>query len=766
MSKILCVLDGFGLSPKTLNNASALAKMPNFKYLLKNYFWSTLNADGVNVGQEAGLVGNSEVGHMNIGGLKLVPQLSYQITKSAEKAFDLNKEIAPDQFFDPKKFLERNWQKISFFELKQHQDENSIKLCETYDLCVNTGVLDGGEKLNSDSTKVYVGDLIEFLETWWIYDIMSLTAIQEMIAVFEKNQKELRIENDKTKTQILIFNTLKNIYESLGITTSIELINYFNQKKSKTLHLTGLFSTGQIHSDLRHWAGAIEAAGTAGAEKIVLHIISDGRDSDRQSLVATWEYFIKEFDSKIKPFEDKIFLGSLSGRFYAMDRDNNWERVHAGLIKMLNFWDLYQHEFDNQLSSSEVAYQEFLKSKFSFDFNCFQEPVPATEPDPSYQIVKLSDSHFEAIQKNLTENTNFAYKTNIFDETIYPKSMIYQKDERDEKGYFEIQGISKNDTLWLINFRTDRMKQFSQVLTDINEEFNLNLTILSNNSYGIKKEEFLNENLGTSEPHLPGHFTEDTYQKGCYYPIFKNQPVEGTLAEFISKSGKNQLHIAETEKYNHVTYFMNGGQNKKWENEAWEVVESNKVNSHAEKPEMKAKEVTDFILEKALGKYDYILVNYANPDMVGHTGDIKAAITTMEFLDQQLGRLIQACEQDGHEMIITADHGNIEKVGEYFEVDKTLIDTEHNANFVPLVILSPNTKIENQKNTDDFKDIILKNAKNLIVSKVSNPNLDDLKLVLDQENQVDLAVDTWLEDQDIPNPILPLWYSGLLLVCL
>ena len=116
-----------------------------------------------------------------------------------------------------------------------------------------------------------------------------------------------------------------------------------------------------------------------------------------------------------------------------------------------------------------------------------------------------------------------------------------------------------------------------------------------------------------------------------------------TLAQFISENSKTQLHIAETEKYNHVTYFMNGGQNKKWEGEDWQVVDSNKVASHAEMPEMKAREVTDYILENGLGKYDYIIVNYANPDMVGHTGDIKAATTTMEFLDMQLGRLIEAC---------------------------------------------------------------------------------------------------------------------------
>jgi bisphosphoglycerate-independent phosphoglycerate mutase (AlkP superfamily) len=684
MSKILCVLDGFGLTPKTPNNAAALAKMPNFKYLLKNYFWTTLNADGENVGQEAGLVGNSEVGHMNIGGLKLVPQLSYQITKSADKAFDLNKEIAPDQFFDPKKFLEKK----------------------------------------------------------------------------------------------------------------------FAQNESKTIHLSGLFSAGQIHSDLRHWAGAIEAAGKAGAEKIVLHLISDGRDSDRQSLVATWDYFVKEFEAKIKPFEDKIFLGSLGGRFYAMDRDNNWERVFQFFVAINTNLDSIINQLENHdknillkdvWQSIEDNRFKSIKEKFnisSFDDESFalfmQEKLANMKSEKKYeeltvkeyvdilksnnlqnvisQISELFDSPLEVIGQTINVFTKGFYSKNIFDEHIPP---------------FAFTHLNKNDTIWLINFRTDRMKEFAQVLTDINDEFELNLTILANNSYGIKKEEFLDEDLEVSKDYLPGHFGEETYKKGCYYPIFKNQPVSDTLAEYISKKGQTQLHIAETEKYNHVTYFMNGGQNKKWENEDWMVIDSNKVASHAEKPEMKAKEVTDYILDSGLGKYDYILVNYANPDMVGHTGDIKAATTTMEFLDEQLGRLIQACEAGGHEMAITADHGNVEKVGEYDHDGKALIDTEHNANFVPLVILSEKLKVKREElgsfvsrpeqSEGSFSGLgleILANVEKLIENKTANIDLNLLKKTLSEQNQVDLDADSWLTNEQIPEPVLPLWCVGLILITL
>ena len=314
------------------------------------------------------------------------------------------------------------------------------------------------------------------------------------------------------------------------------------------------------------------------------------------------------------------------------------------------------------------------------------------------------------------------------------------------------------------------MKEFTQVLTDINNEFELNLTIMGMNDYCIGNEIYLDENF---------HIARQKSENG-YYPIFKNKPVENTLAEYISKNGKTQLHIAETEKYNHVTYFMNGGQNKKWEAEDWAVIDSNKVASHAEMPEMKAKEVTDYILESGLGKYDYILVNYANPDMVGHTGDINAATRTMEFLDEQLGRLIKACEADGHEMVIIADHGNVEKVGSFDSNGKTLIDTEHNANSVPLIILSEELKVKSEeilKQVQDDRSIfqdskmvaqndssLLNNVQKLIENKTANLDLEQFENVLAQSNQVDLNADSWLTNEEIPKPVLSLWYAGLILI--
>lgn len=566
-TKILCILDGFGLAPASANNCISLARMPNFKRLLAQYHWTTLNADGDCVGQESGLVGNSEVGHMNIGGLKMVPQLSYQVTHSALKSFDLNKTITPDQLFDPKEALK------SKFE--------------------------SGEKI---------------------------------------------------------------------------------------IHLIGLFSKGQIHSDLRHWAGSIQAAGQAGAEKIVLHIISDGRDSDRQSLVETWDYFVENFGQQIQAYENKIYLGSLGGRFYAMDRDKNWGRVAKGLGAILNI------KLENQV------YKKYGQ---------------------------VNNSFFE-IKDLLREITVSSYSDDNFDEHICPQ-------------YFT-DCIEKTQTVWLLNFRTDRMKQFAQMLCDINQEFTLNLNILAMNNYGIGKE----------------LFDLDADPNSGYFPIFNNEPVQKTLAQRISGKGKTQLHIAETEKYNHVTYFLNGGQNKKWPGEDWVVIDSNKVTSHAEKPEMKAKEVTDYILQKGIGKYDYIVVNYANPDMVGHTGDIHAGTKSMDYLDIQLGRLVTAVEEGGHSMLVTADHGNIEFVGSYAYRGKKLIDTEHNSNPVPLIFVS----------SDFDKNEFLSNLKKLCEKEFISYNMEKLNQAIQSDNQIDLLGDkkSWLEACDIPTPLLPLWYSGLFFV--
>jgi 2,3-bisphosphoglycerate-independent phosphoglycerate mutase len=593
-TKVLCIFDGFGLAPISHNNCISQANMPTFRKLLKDYTWTTLNADGEHVGQEAGLVGNSEVGHMNIGGLKLVPQLSYQITKSADKAFNIDKDLAPDQLFDPKELLTQN----------------------------------------------------------------------------------------------------------------------FTTKNNKTVHLIGLFSTGSIHSDMRHWVAGIEASGQAGAEKIVLHLISDGRDSDKKSLVASWQYFIDTYQDRLKLFEDKVYLGSLGGRFYGMDRDNNWDRVWTGVDVMFG------------LNTLRYDYLQFiLKKKYNIDL---PNTDIASKIDGLPKIVEHSfgvDDHYDRIKDYLQWRVDYEYKNNNFDETISPEAFT------SDNVLMSCASIEKDDSVWLINFRSDRMKQFTKILCDLNKEFELNLNILANNDYGI---EGVDGNID-------------------YHAIFRSQPVQNTLSDTIAKMGKSQLHIAETEKYNHVTYFLNGGQNKKNQGEDWIVINSDKVESYAQKPNMKAEEVTDYILENGLGKYDYIIVNYANPDMVGHTGNIEAGIESMSFLDGQLARLIEKIKKENHSLVFIADHGNMEFVGEFDKDGKHLTDTEHNANPVPCVVVQKEFSLEK----------LIQNLDSLSIKY----NKDLLYRAFEQNNRLDVTDHSkWLTKDTIPASQLPLWYSSLVLL--
>lgn len=861
MSSILCILDGFGISPKSPNNAVELAKMSNFRSLLKKYPWTTLNADGVFVGQEKGLVGNSEVGHMNLGGLKLVPQLSFQITNSAINAFDLNSEIAPDQNFDPKEFLRYDWDSGSISELinsplerNNHNPDSSLDL-ENSPLQRGVSEADGvflssssrlsfykslpfnpelKEKakklrksgnlsevilwnllkkkqllnLNFQRQKIVGNYIVDFYcpdlslvieidgeshDFKGEYDVSRENYLTDLgLKLLHIESQRLKKDLESVKTELYEFcsnqiNTpsdfvrhpsiegnvlnLTDLSDSKNSTVGKNLvIDDFSSKQvgvmesSKTIHLIGLFSTGTIHSDLRHWIGSIESAGLAGADKIILHIISDGRDSDRQSLVATWEDFTEKYADRLKPFENRIYLGSLGGRFYPMDRDNNWDRVARGIMPMFNY-----KAFDKEDQGYYLAFKKYILSKYGVDLKKILEDaekdlekdnIPFKIKEEYDEIVKnghhnftyneeqhfffLNDDYVERkaegslktdIKWMLQNYSQMHYFKKIYDEFILPCSWYYLPLDSNSRPF---DGISNGDTVWLLNYRTDRMKQFVKMLVDINTEFDLDLTILGMNDYG-------DGNVLT--------WNELEIKNNGYYPVFASKPVVETFSEAIEQLGKNQLHLAETEKYNHVTYFFNGGQNKKSVGEDWMVIPSNKVTSHSEKPEMKAKEITDYLLE-SLNKYNTIVVNYANPDMVGHTGDLEASIESLEFLDVQLGRLIEAVEKGDHTLIITADHGNIELVGEYEHNGKILIDTEHNPNPVPLIV------VKKDLNTDTLIDNLSKTLKNLGSNISASELKEQLELTKKQIGTND--IDNWELPDHIYKPTLPLHLAGII----
>ena len=810
-TRILCILDGFGMTHHTENNAIAQANIPVIRSLLAKNPWITLDSDGSAVGQEKGLVGNSEVGHMNIGGMKLVPQLSYQITESSMSAFD---------------------------NFRQYKDQNHAP-------------------------------------------------------------------------KTLISKT-------------------FEQGKNKTVHLIGLFSKGTIHSDLRHWIGAIESAGNAGAESIVLHIISDGRDSDPQSLSETWDYFVDTFRERLEPYQGRMLLGSLGGRFFGMDRDSNYSRTATAMVALLDS-PIPEH-LGEDTSAVVNALNELNQSGETFD-----RGTAIIELDNEYVTLDIIAS-----QLNYSKTQYDAGKT---DETLCPITFgfRYTSDKKNKKLQSIRTNIVNQDVVWLINFRTDRMKQTARLLNEINIAYQLNLSILAMNDYGIG---FLNDSkevssLKSSNSILPkfDHITTESQEhvkeanSNGYTPLFQHRPVEQTLSDQISNQRSTQLHIAETEKYSHVTYFFNGGRNKKNKGEDWVIIDSNKVKSHAQKPEMKAKEITDYIIDslhaqfmirpigfddeagyindikeywneivlrwydsppvsgddlnstihhvyqgsgslknaiekgwayyifdnndnkigliqihvdsdsdemqifdlaifkeyrnKGYGsevlkyikskasllgcrriklwadqankdairfyerhgfgiqsykqfdwydsdgqtiykanahemhyttqekssplhpmKYDYVIVNYANPDMVGHTGDFDACVQSLEYLDTQLGRLLDATMNDLCTLIVISDHGNAERVG---HIHGGGVDTRHNDNPVPCIFVSNNDLVESISNNIKATDLVNQEIKTRII--------DSLELAQPQP----LQDHEWLTEDQIPAPTLPLWVAGLFL---
>jgi len=333
--------------------------------------------------------------------------------------------------------------------------------------------------------------------------------------------------------------------------------------KSKNLHLIGLMSDGGVHSHIDHFLGLAEIASEMG-KKVYLHLITDGRDVSPTSANFYLEQVLAHCDDNIK-------VATLSGRFYAMDRDNRWDRI-------------------------EKAY------------NAIATATPCTDQTPHDYI----------------ENS---YSKEELDEFIAPVAF---------DGY---KGFSEGDAVITINFRSDRMRELVTAIGDENFD-------------GFERA-FIKTNLAT--------MTE--YNKEFTYPVlFKKDAPKNTLAEVISKNGLRQLHIAETEKYAHVTFFLNGGVDEPFLNETRVLVPSPKVRTYDEKPEMSAIEVCDGVLKGMDEEYDFIVVNFANGDMVGHTGDFEAGVKAVESVDAQLARLIEKAKEKDYAVVLTSDHGNCEEM--------------------------------------------------------------------------------------------------------
>lgn len=473
-TKVLCIMDGVGIRDTEYGNAVKMAKKPNLDYLIKNYPHSKLEASGELVGLPAGQMGNSEVGHTNIGAGRIVYQPLQLITN----------QIKNGEFFQNKNLLE----------------------------------------------------------------------------------------------------TIKHVKD-----------NHSN------LHICGLLSDGGIHSHINHLFGLIDLCKKEGISNVYYHVFLDGRDT----LPNICLKYLDELSEKVK--ETSVgSIASISGRYYAMDRDNRWDRVKKA--------------YDVMVTGTGIE----------------------------------CNSYKDVIEKN--------YNEGIFDEFIVPTII-------DKNGM-----IKDNDGLIAFNFRPDRLREIFKAIT--NPDFS-----------DFEHKNLKNIKLTTMMP-----VSDEVICNNA----FELQKLDNTLGEYLSKNHKTQLRIAETEKYAHVTYFFDGGVEKNLDGCKRILVNSPKVATYDLKPEMSAYEVTDKLIKELDNHLDVVILNFANGDMVGHTGNLDAAIKAVETVDDCIGKIYKKVEEIGGTLIVTADHGNSEVMID----DNGNVITSHTTNKVPFIITDKSIKLEDGKLAD------------------------------------------------------------------
>ena len=467
----LIILDGYGLAPKSSGNAIELEGSKNIKEYMKNYPSSTLGASGLSVGLPDGQMGNSEVGHLNIGAGRIVYQ---ELTR-------ISKAITAGDFFE-------------------------------------NAALAGA--INSAKTN------------------------------------------------------------------------------GKKLHLMGLISDGGVHSHNTHIYALLKMAKDGGLDNAYVHAFMDGRDVSPTSGAG----FIAELEGEMSRLKFGQ-VASVSGRYYAMDRDNRWERVESA--------------YDTLTVGGEIA---------------------------------------ESAQGYINE----CYQRQVTDEFLPPVSIA-------PNGAPVL--IEKGDSIIFFNFRPDRARQLTRAFTE-------------HDFAGFERKS------GFLSPHFVCFTQYDATFKNVFI-AFSPQSLENTLGEYLSKSGKTQLRIAETEKYAHVTFFFNGGVEQPNFGEERALIPSPKVATYDLQPEMSAYLVTDrMVKELDSGKHDFFVLNFANCDMVGHTGILTAAEAAVKAVDECVKKVVDKILSLGGSAVITADHGNAEKM---FDDDGSVF-TAHTTNPVPVILVSEKHK--------------------------------------------------------------------------
>ena len=498
---MLVILDGFGLSDDARANAVALARKPNFDRLWNHCPKTTLVASGVDVGLPAGVMGNSEVGHLNIGAGRIVFQDSSLIDNS----------VATGDFFNNETFL---------------------------------------------------------------------AAIEHV------------------------------------------------QKHGSRLHLMGLTSDGAVHASEGHYFALLELSARHGlyGDKVVVHAFTDGRDTSPQSGRA---FIARLLEQMVRTGSGCI--GSIIGRYWAMDRDTRWPRVKQAYECLTQG---HGHVAPDAISAVRAAYER-------------------GETDEFIGATAIQDAHGQ----------------------LRPR-------------------IENGDAVLFWNYRSDRGRELMQVFLDPDFDRDLAASASDAERARFKREK------------VPKVFfaTMTRYQESQSAPYaYGPRPQNDGLGETVSKAGKTQLRIAETEKYPHVTFFFSGGMETPWPGETRTLVNSPDVPTYDLQPEMSSPEVTEKVVAAILSEqFDLIILNYAQTDMVGHTGVLEAAIKAVESADNGLGEIIPAIEQVGGNLLVIADHGNCEQEWDF---ELNVPHTAHTTNSVPCALFGVGTETAHLRSGGRLADI-------------------------------------------------------------
>lgn len=462
-------------------------------------------------------------------------------------------------------------------------------------------ILDGvgiREEVNGNALKLAKTKTLDYLFKNYPHSLLEASGTSVGLPFGQMGNSEvghLNIGAGKVVYQPLQFIT-KNIEDKTFFDNKelLEAINHCKENNSK-LHICGLLSDGGVHSHISHLFALLDMCKKENFKNVYLHLFTDGRDTAPRCALK----FFNELDKKIKEVNIGT-IATISGRYYSMDRDNNYDRI-----------------------------------KKAYD-----------------AIVYGNSSKFDDYKDLLNHN----YLNNIDDEFIVP-------------GVINNNGtIDSNDSIIVFNYRPDRLRQLFTAIT--NNEFN---------SFETKK--LNNIKLVTMMPVSDSVKCTNAYK----LPILKN-----TLGEYISSKGLKQLRIAETEKFAHVTYFFDGGEDKKLENCDRILIPSPKVATYDMKPEMSAYEITDKLIS-IVDNYDFVVLNYANGDMVGHTGNLEASIKAVETLDCCLDKLYNKIKEINGNLLIIADHGNCE----YMIDENGEKVTSHTTSLVPCILCNNNYSLKN-----------------------------------------------------------------------